>query len=154
MDIRIACVHAAEAFGLPFVPPSLDTNQSFSKGANFAVVGATALDLSYFLEHNITSVPPFNSSFGVQIGWFERLKPSLCSTHERCDEYLGTSLFVMGEFGGNDYVFLLAANKTVKETKTYVPTVVKAIADGVEVLITRSTRSSDSFRLFNFFLVG
>jgi phospholipase/lecithinase/hemolysin len=124
---------AAEAFGLPFVPPSLDTTQSFSKGANFAVVGATALDLSYFLEHNITSVPPFNSSFSVQIGWFEQLKPSLCSTPKRCDEYLGRSLFVIGEFGGNDYVFLLAANKTVEETRAYVPAVVKDIADGVEV---------------------
>jgi hypothetical protein len=127
-------MHAAQAFGLPFVPPSLDRTQNFSKGANFAVVGATALDLSYFLEHNITSVPPFNSSFGVQIGWFEQLKPSLCDTPKQCDEYLGRSLFVMGEFGGNDYVFLLAANKTVEETRAYVPTVVKAIADGVEVL--------------------
>jgi len=133
MDLQFAGKHAAEAFGLPFVPPSLDTTQSFIKGANFAVVGATALDLSYFLEHNITSVPPFNSSFRVQIGWFERLKPSLCSTPKRCDEYLGRSLFVMGEFGGNDYVFLLAANKTVEETRAYVPAVVKAIADGVEV---------------------
>jgi len=116
------------------VPPSLDTTQSFSKGANFAVVGATALDLSYFLEHNITSVPPFNSSLSVQLGWFERLKPSLCDTASKpCDEYLGRSLFVMGEFGGNDYVFLLAANKTVEETRAYVPAVVKAIADGVEV---------------------
>ncbi|CAD6240537.1 unnamed protein product [Miscanthus lutarioriparius] len=114
---RIILDFIAEAFGLPFVPPSLDTTQSFIKGANFAVVGATALDLSYFLEHNITSVPPFNSSFSVQIGWFERLKPSLCSTPKRCDEYLGRSLFVMGEFGGNDYVFLLAANKTVEETR-------------------------------------
>jgi hypothetical protein len=40
----------------------------------------------------------------------------------------------MGEFGGNDYIFLLAANKTVEQTKAYVPTVVNAIALGVEVL--------------------
>jgi primosomal protein N' len=41
----------------------------------------------------------------------------------------------MGEFGGNDYVFLLAANKTVAQTKTYVPAIVKAVGDGVEVLL-------------------
>jgi hypothetical protein len=115
------------------VPPWLDKSQRFSKGANFAVTGATTLDLSYFQEHNITSVSPFNSSLSVQIGWFERLKPSLCSTPKQCDGYLGKSLFVMGEIGGNDYVFLLAANKTVSETRAYVPTVVKAIAGGVEV---------------------
>jgi hypothetical protein len=51
-----------------------------------------------------------------------------------CEEYLGKSLFFMGEFGGNDYIFLLAANKTVEQTKAYVPTVVNAIALGVEVL--------------------
>jgi len=34
-----------------------------------------------------------------------------------CEHYLGKSLFFMGEFGGNDYAFLLAANKTVDETK-------------------------------------
>jgi hypothetical protein len=39
----------------------------------------------------------------------------------------------MCEIGGNDYVFLLAANKTVSETRAYVPTVVTAIAGGVEV---------------------
>ncbi|CAL4952359.1 unnamed protein product [Urochloa decumbens] len=135
---RLVLDFIAEAFGLPFVPPSLDTTQNLSKGANFAVAGATTLDLSYFMEHNITSVAPFNTSFGVQIGWFEQLKPSLCNattTKEECDEYLNKSLFVMGEFGGNDYVFLLAANKTVEETKTFVPAVVKAIAGGVERLI-------------------
>ncbi|XP_022682951.1 GDSL esterase/lipase At5g45910 isoform X2 [Setaria italica] len=134
---RIILDFIAEAYGLPLVPPSLDTTQSFSKGANFAVVGATALDLSYFMERNITSVPPFNSSFSVQIGWFEQLlKTSLCNNTAKgkCDDYLKKSLFVMGEFGGNDYVFLLAANKTVEQTKTYVPAVVKAIAGGVELI--------------------
>jgi hypothetical protein len=135
-------VHAAEAFGLPFVPPSLDKTQNFSKGANFAVVGATALDLSYFMERNITSVPPFNTSFGVQVGWFEQLKPSLCNTTAKeCDDYLDRSLFVMGEFGGNDYVFLLAANKTLEQTRTYVAAIVKAIADGVEVLNNEYSRA-------------
>jgi hypothetical protein len=40
----------------------------------------------------------------------------------------------MGEFGGNDYVFLLAAGKTVDEVMScYVPKVVGAISAGVEV---------------------
>ncbi|CAO2175082.1 unnamed protein product [Urochloa humidicola] len=126
---RLVLDFIAEAFDLPFVPPSLDKTQNFSRGANFAVGGATTLDLSYFMERNITSVAPFNTSFSVQIGWFEQLKPSLTG------EYLNQSLFVMGEFGGNDYVFLLAANKTVEQTKTFVPAIVNAIAGGVERLI-------------------
>nr|CAB3475769.1 unnamed protein product [Digitaria exilis] len=134
---RIILDFIAEAFHLPLVPPSLDTKQNFSKGANFAVVGATALDLAYFMEHNITSVPPFNSSFSVQIGWFEQLiKTSSLAKEYKADDYLSKSLFVMGEFGGNDYVFLLAANKTVDQIiRTYVPAVVKAISGGVERLI-------------------
>ncbi|OEL29023.1 GDSL esterase/lipase [Dichanthelium oligosanthes] len=132
---RIILDFIAKGFGLPFVPPSLDKTKNFSKGANFAVVGATALDLAYFMENNITSVPPFNTSFSVQVRWFEQLKPSLCKTAKECDDYLNKSLFLMGEFGGNDYVFLLAANKTLEQTKTFVPAVVKAITDNVERLI-------------------
>jgi len=118
------------------VPPWLDKSQRFSKGANFAITGATALDLSYFQEHNITSVSPFNITSAAP--------------PKQCDGYLGKSLFVMGEIGGNDYVFLLAANKTVSEKRAYVPTVVRAIAGGVEVptdhngcllMLTRPSRS-------------
>lgn len=39
----------------------------------------------------------------------------------------------MGEFGGNDYTFILAAGKTVKRVMSYVPKVVEAISAGVEV---------------------
>ncbi|PUZ58662.1 hypothetical protein GQ55_5G526500 [Panicum hallii var. hallii] len=139
-DGRIILDFIADAFGLPLVPPFLAQGQDFSNGANFAVVGATALDLTYFQQQNITSVPPFNSSLSVQLGWFEQLRPSLCSTTKGCEHYLGKSLFFMGEFGGNDYVFLLSASKTVDETKAYVPTVVNAITIGVERLILLGAR--------------
>ncbi|XP_062208291.1 GDSL esterase/lipase At1g28600-like [Phragmites australis] len=137
---RIVLDFIADAFGLPFVPPSLAQGQNFSKGANFAVVGATALDLAYFMQQNITSVPPFNSSLSVQLGWFEQLKPSFCNTSQGCEDYLGKSLFFMGEFGGNDYIFFLADNKTVDQTKAYVPAVVNAIAAGVERLIQHGAK--------------
>ncbi|CAD6240501.1 unnamed protein product [Miscanthus lutarioriparius] len=67
----------AAAVGLPFVPPYLAEGQNFSTGANFAVIGATALDLAYYQRQNITTVPPFNTSLSVQLGWFEHLRPSL-----------------------------------------------------------------------------
>lgn len=50
-----------------------------------------------------------------------------------CNDYFGKSLFFMGEFGGNDYSYILAANRTVNQTASYVPTVVETIGNGVEV---------------------
>lgn len=50
-----------------------------------------------------------------------------------CEEYLRKSLFVFGEFGGNDYNAPLFSGKTMAEVKTYVPFVVDAITRGIEV---------------------
>ncbi|TVU21167.1 hypothetical protein EJB05_30791, partial [Eragrostis curvula] len=55
----------------------------------------------------------------------------------RCNDFMGKSVFFMGEFGGNDYAYIQAANRTVEQTKSYVPAVVKAIANGVEVVLFR-----------------
>ncbi|KAF8643592.1 hypothetical protein HU200_066645 [Digitaria exilis] len=117
------------------------TGQNFSKGANFAVIGARALDDAYFQQQNITSpAAPVNSSLGVQLRWFEQLRPSLCNaTKLDCDDYLGRSLFFMGEIGGNDYLAFLSA-RTVEDTRDYVPVVVNAIAAGAEVLIRHGAR--------------
>jgi hypothetical protein len=70
---------AAEKLGLPFVPPYLAHNGSFRQGANFAVAGATSLDASFFSD--IPGVGKFvlNTSSSVQLGWFDSLKPLLCS---------------------------------------------------------------------------
>ncbi|KAG8045689.1 hypothetical protein GUJ93_ZPchr0008g12930 [Zizania palustris] len=137
---RLVVDFIAEAFGVPFVPPYLGQAHNFTHGVNFAVVGATALDLAFFRENNITSVAPFNSSLSVQLEWFKKLKPTLCSTTQECRDYFGRSLFLTGEFGGNDYIFLLAAGKTVDEVMPYVPKVVEAISAGVEAVIQEGAR--------------
>ncbi|VAI52347.1 unnamed protein product [Triticum turgidum subsp. durum] len=128
----------AEEFGLPFIPPILGEENNFTHGSNFAVVGATALDLAYFHEKNITSVPPFNSSLSVQLDWFQNLKPTLCSTPQGCRDYFRGSLFFMGEFGGNDYTFIMASGKTFG--LVYVRDVVQAISEGVEQLVKEGGR--------------
>jgi hypothetical protein len=74
-------IFAADGLGLPYLPPSLSKGQDFSKGANFAVSNATALDLTFFQQNNINFMA-FNTSLNVQIEWFQDLKPSLCSTAE------------------------------------------------------------------------
>ncbi|KAJ1282028.1 hypothetical protein BS78_03G018700 [Paspalum vaginatum] len=119
----------------------------FSEGVNFAVIGATALPLTFFQERNIApvQVPPLNTSLADQLEWFEQLKPSLCNDTAAaaaargdgggCEDYFAKSLFVVGELGGNDYNFILFANRTPEETKAFVPAVVQTIGAGVERLI-------------------
>jgi hypothetical protein len=53
------------------------------------------------------------------------------------------SLFLVGEFGVNDYTFLWTANKTESEVMAFVPRVVRTIAAAVEVRYVRYRRRSD-----------
>ena len=121
-------MQAAEALGVPLLPPFLSSRQppqDMSRGANFAIVGGTALDVGFFLRRNAASVPPFRSSLRVQIGWFRRLKKRLlCNANATAPT---RSLFVVGELGSNDYAYILAGGKSLREAKSFVPDVVKAI---------------------------
>ncbi|RLN29182.1 GDSL esterase/lipase [Panicum miliaceum] len=113
-DGRVILDFIAKELGLPFLPTSLANSSDYvSRGVNFAVGGATAIDL----------------------GWFEELRPSLCNTTEDSRGCLSKSLFIVGEFGVNDYNFIWMANKTEDEVRSYVPKVVKTIALAVERLI-------------------
>lgn len=106
---------------------------------------------------------PLNTSLDVQLEWFESLKPSLChktqgtmsscfsvcdntqasrntiqlgahrSMRAECRKVLGRrSLFIVGEFGVNDYL-LSFRRKSVPETRSYVPDVIRTITMGIEV---------------------
>lgn len=52
-----------------------------------------------------------------------------------CDEFYANSLFVVGEFGGNDYNAPLFAGKGLEEAYKFMPDVIQAISDGIEVEI-------------------
>lgn len=54
---------------------------------------------------------------------------------------MSKSLFIVGEFGGNDYNAALFGGKGIAEARSYVPQVVDTIASGVEVR-TRVRRPS------------
>ncbi|KAK3140480.1 hypothetical protein QOZ80_5AG0401600 [Eleusine coracana subsp. coracana] len=139
-DGRLMIDFIAEAVGLPFLQPFLSKQpQNFSRGANFAIVGGTALDEGFFLRRNASSVPPFRGSLRVQIGWFRKLKRSLCNatTGGGC---LARSLFMVGELGSNDYGYILAGGKNLQEAKSFVPDVVTAICRGVERLVLEGAR--------------
>ncbi|XP_020080104.1 GDSL esterase/lipase At5g45910-like [Ananas comosus] len=135
-DGRLIVDFLAEHFGLPLPPPSKASDRSFRKGANFAITGATALDSPFFKARGLNNKTWNTGSLSTQLQWFESLKPSLCSSPQACEEYLRKSLFVFGEFGGNDYNAPLFSGKTMAEVKTYVPFVVDAITRGIERLIS------------------
>ncbi|XP_030462031.2 GDSL esterase/lipase At5g45910-like [Syzygium oleosum] len=132
---RLIIDFIAEAFGLPYLPPylALAKGPHVRTGVNFAVVGATAIDSSFFYAQNLKLLT--NDSLSVQLGWFKNLKSSLCTTKQECDEYFKRSLFLVGEIGGNDLVNPLVSGRTIKQIRPLVPQVVGAIARAIRILI-------------------
>ncbi|KAG8068097.1 hypothetical protein GUJ93_ZPchr0005g15348 [Zizania palustris] len=143
-DGRLIIDFIAEEFSLPYLPASLANSSSVSQGVNFAVGGAPATDVDFFERNNIVPFKLLNNSLDVQLGWFEQLKPSICKATKKepngfknKNSCLGKSLFVVGEFGVNDYNFMWMAMKTEHEVDALVPHVVKKIAMAVERLINQ-----------------
>jgi phospholipase/lecithinase/hemolysin len=58
-----------------------------------------------------------------------------------CREYFAEALFVVGEFGWNDYAFMLMSGKSVDEARSRVPRVVRTIRAAAEKLIGEGART-------------
>ena len=54
-----------------------------------------------------------------------------------CKNYLSKSLFVVGEFGGNDYNAALFSRRSMAEVRGYVPRVITKLIHGLETIIRR-----------------
>ncbi|PAN32900.1 hypothetical protein GQ55_5G525600 [Panicum hallii var. hallii] len=133
-DGRVIVDFLAERFGLPLLPPSKASGSNFKKGANMAIIGATTMDFEFFRSRGLGGSVWNDGSLGTQIQWFQQLMPSICGSD--CKSYFSKSLFVVGEFGGNDYnAALFNPGKGMAEARSYVPQVVDRIASGVEALI-------------------
>ncbi|KAJ3701177.1 hypothetical protein LUZ61_004882 [Rhynchospora tenuis] len=134
-DGRLVVDFIAQNLSLPLVPPYFSKGQDFHTGVNFAVIGSTALSLEYFRQRNIT-IPATDTSISVQLGWFNQFKTSICNTTDSCKDYFSKSLFIFGEFGGNDYTFVLSSGKSISEVKSYyVPVVINATKEAAESLL-------------------
>ncbi|RLM98762.1 GDSL esterase/lipase [Panicum miliaceum] len=143
-DGRVIIDFIAEELGLPFLPASLaNSSDDVSRGVNFAVGGATAIDVGFFERNSLAPFKLLNNSLDVQLAWFEKLRPSLCNTTEDSRGCFSKSLFIVGEFGVNDYNFIWMANKTEGEVRSYVPKVVKTIALAVESSSSSSDRPAE-----------
>ncbi|KAK9705494.1 hypothetical protein RND81_07G061200 [Saponaria officinalis] len=107
---------------------------NFIHGVNFAVAGATALDISVLKEkYNISA--PTKFSLSVQLQWF---KSHLHSFYPNISERrikLAKELFFMGEVGGNDYNFAFFQGIPLPTVYKMVPLIVQAIKNAVEEII-------------------
>ncbi|KAJ7968682.1 GDSL esterase/lipase [Quillaja saponaria] len=136
-DGRLIIDFIAEAYGLPYLPPYLEITkgQNIQHGVNFAVAGATAFDPEFFYQRKVGALLWTNDSLSVQLDWFKKLKPSLCTTKQECDRYFKRSLFFVGEIGGNDYNYNFFAGGNITQLIATVPLVVEAITKATSVLI-------------------
>ncbi|KAF3328558.1 GDSL esterase/lipase [Carex littledalei] len=132
-DGRVIIDYMAEYFGLPLLPPSKSSGSSFQKGANMAIIGATTLNADFFQSIGLSDKIWNNGPLDTQIQWFQQILPSVCASD--CKSYLSKSLFIMGEFGGNDYNAPLFSGSSTDTVSTYVPNVIQKISDGIEKLI-------------------
>ncbi|CAK8530670.1 unnamed protein product [Lathyrus sativus] len=86
-DGRLIIDFIAESLGIPMVKPYLGIkngvleDSAAKEGANFAVIGATALDVSFFEERDVHNVAT-NYSLTVQMNWFKELLSALCNSTE------------------------------------------------------------------------
>ncbi|XP_028774913.1 GDSL esterase/lipase At1g28610-like [Neltuma alba] len=139
-DGRLIIDFIAESLSIPSVKPyegiknGRVRNWNKEEGVNFAVAGATALNVSFFEERGIYAVST-NDSLRVQLGWFKEFLPSICNSSSSCKKAFEKSLFLVGEIGGNDFNRPFALRRTLAEIKTYVPHVINAISSTIEDLI-------------------
>ncbi|KAK1693763.1 hypothetical protein QYE76_010460 [Lolium multiflorum] len=131
-DGRVIIDFLAEHFGLPLLPAS-KAGGDFKKGANMAIIGATTMDFDFFKSIGLSDKIWNNGPLNTQIQWFRQLLPSACG--KDCKRHLSKSLFVVGEFGGNDYNAALFSGRTMADVRGYVPQVVSHIVRGLETMI-------------------
>nr|XP_009411654.1 PREDICTED: GDSL esterase/lipase At1g28600-like [Musa acuminata subsp. malaccensis] len=134
-DGRLIVDFIAQGLGLPLLRPYLGggSSEDFRQGVNFAVAGATALDLSFFREKGIQPTWT-DKSLHVQIQLFKQLLPSIAAGRDPKD-VLNSSLILMGEIGGNDYNQPFFQGIKLDEIRPFVPSVISAISSGINDLI-------------------
>nr|GLL24173.1 GDSL esterase/lipase At1g28590-like [Ipomoea trifida] len=137
-DGRLIIDFIAQSMGLPFVQPYFgggsNGDRSFVEGVNFAVAGATAMNISFFTERGIINSAT-NVSLGNELDWFKQMLSSFCHTPSRCKEYLQSSVVLMGEIGGNDYNYAFLQGHPKEEVLSFVPKVITIIASTINELI-------------------
>ncbi|XP_071714902.1 GDSL esterase/lipase At5g45910-like [Rutidosis leptorrhynchoides] len=141
---RLIIDFIAEEYGVPYLPPYLEIIESLKSkgdhGVNFAVAGATALDPKFFYDKGMGRTLWTNNSLSTQLGWFKKMKQTVCTTKHECDRYFKKSLFIVGEIGGNDYNYAFFVGTTINDLKRMVPFVVGTIVTATGMLIEEGAK--------------
>ncbi|KAF5762006.1 putative sinapine esterase [Helianthus annuus] len=140
---RLIIDFLAESLGLPLIPPYFNGKGSSGvgrQGVNYAVVGATALDAS-FMEAKWSERSVINASIKIQLAWFKESVSSICGNASDCRNFIGRSLILMGEIGGNDYNYPLSVGQPIDEIEPIVPLVIDAIISTINELIVMGART-------------
>ncbi|CAN6200004.1 unnamed protein product [Urochloa humidicola] len=142
-DGRIIIDHIADALAIPFLTPYLvgNTSEDYEHGANFAVGGATALGHEYFRGKKLDiRFTPY--SLHWQMTWLKKVLRMLSPEQgPGWSDMMESSLFLVGEIGGNDYNQALFQGRSVDVVKTYIPDVVAGISASVTELIDLGART-------------
>ncbi|KAB5556211.1 hypothetical protein DKX38_007120 [Salix brachista] len=131
--------YIAHSAKLPYLDAYLNlVRNSFGGrgGVNFAVAGSTALPEKVLSSKNIMNLVT-NESLSTQLKWMSTYF-NTCS--KDCAREIKSSLFMVGEIGGNDYYFGFLFHKTTEEMKALVPEVVRAIKHAVVKVIGHGAR--------------
>ncbi|XLU73001.1 hypothetical protein S245_032054 [Arachis hypogaea] len=145
-DGRLIIDFIAEYLGIQSVKPYIGMKNgkledwSVGQAVNFAVIGATALDATFFQDIGVQTGAT-NYTLSVQFNWFNQFLSSLCTSSTSCEQILRDSLFVVGEIGGNDFNFPFFANRSIAEVKSYVPQIIHAISSPITELIGLGART-------------
>ncbi|XP_009607101.1 GDSL esterase/lipase At1g28580-like [Nicotiana tomentosiformis] len=135
-DGRLLIDLIAQYYGLPLPPPSKEARDggNMQSGINFAVVGSRAMDAKFYEKRGIYDKVT-NVSMWDQLDWFKQMLPYLCHNPSGCSKFLERSLFLLGEFGGNDYTHALLSGKNINEILPIIPSVVHTIVSGAHELV-------------------
>ncbi|CAN6293680.1 unnamed protein product [Urochloa humidicola] len=140
-DGRLVVDFIVEALGVPHPTPYLagKTAADFRRGVNFAVGGATALDVRFFESRGLTTFVPV--SLNNQTTWFKNALQLLGSAEEQ-RKIASTSLFLVGEIGVNDYfIAALGQNRTVGDVKAFAKRIVAAVRSVITDVIAAGART-------------
>ncbi|KAL3643498.1 hypothetical protein CASFOL_014313 [Castilleja foliolosa] len=134
-DGRLVIDFIAQSLGLPLLQPyvgggEINGGRSFTKGVNFAVAGASALDYNFYENIGIHNKET-NVSLGTQLDWLKQFLATIPDGRK----YLQRSLVIMGEIGGNDYNHPIMQGDNLEMIQSLVPAVVDYIGSTIQELI-------------------
>ncbi|SPT15639.1 unnamed protein product [Triticum aestivum] len=110
----------------------------FSFGDSFADTGNNPVVFGWYSVFDHVTRPPYGTTFfGRPTG--RNGDGRLIIDFIECKNFFGRSLFLVGEFGVNDYHFSFQ-RKTVQEVRSFIPDVVATISMAIERLIKHGAR--------------